>query len=57
MFGPRANADPTEDDMASEVNDTVQERTIHWQSDVDAALNEARDSDCPLLLDFTNAPK
>jgi hypothetical protein len=43
--------------MASDANDTVQERTIHWQKDVDAALEATRASNRPALLDFTNAPK
>jgi hypothetical protein len=29
---------------------------IHWLRDVDAALNEARTSPKPVLLDFSAAP-
>jgi hypothetical protein len=29
---------------------------INWQRDIDAALREAKESNQPLLLDFTAAP-
>ena len=31
-------------------------RTITWQRDVDAALQQARESGKPVLLDFSAAP-
>ncbi len=32
-------------------------RTINWQRDVDAAIDEASRTKRPLLLDFTAAPQ
>jgi hypothetical protein len=30
---------------------------VQWRQDIDAALNEARESNSPLLLDFSAAPQ
>ncbi len=29
---------------------------IQWRKDVDDALNEAREAQCPVLIDFSAAP-
>ena len=36
---------------------TTETRTINWQRDVDAAIDEAARTQRPLLLDFTAAPQ
>ena len=63
-MSPRAPSPPPWNDACGSVRISQQEdavatetRTINWQRDVGAALDEAERAHRPVLLDFTAAPQ